>query len=463
MSTRLEGATDAVTPVVPPAHVLADGRSEGDPAAPPALRATVLVVLGASGLALLVLLLVTTLAGRQAARTEALREARATNQLLATAVVAPAVDATVLRGDAAALRRLDDLIRDRVLIDPVVRVKVWTTQGRIVYSDEPRLIGKVYTFDERERAALVHGSTTSGFADLGAAEHRLDGLREAVLEVYTPARAADGEPLLVETYSRYSLVTARQHDILRTFLPITLGALVVLQLCQLPLAASLVRRLRAGQRERERLLQSAIEASDEERRRIAGDLHDTVVQDLVGTSYVLTAASQQLASGDRTGIEAELLTSATSVRHAVRGLRSMLLEIYPAHIAKAGISAALEDLVAPLRLRGIAVDAQTPAALELPPDKEALVFRTAQEALRNVVRHSWAHEVRLQLKACDEGVELLVQDDGVGFDVEQVLRRQGGHVGLRVLAELATSSRCALTVASAPGGGTRLSLVVPPK
>lgn len=462
MSTQLDAVDSAVAPARPPARVLADGRDGGDPAAPPDLRRTVLVVLGASGLALLALLLVATLAGRQAARNEALRDARATNELLATAVVAPAVGADVLRGDATALRLLDELIRDRVLVEPVVRLKVWTAQGRIAYSDEPGLIGRTYPFNDQERAALVHGSTTAGFADLDASEHQLDGLREAVLEVYTPARSPNGEALLIETYSRYSLVSERQDDILRTFLPITLGALVLLQLCQLPLAASMVRRLRAGQRERERLLQRAIEASDEERRRIAGDLHDTVVQDLVGATYVLTAAGQQLAGGDTTGIDTQLRNSAVSVRHAVRGLRSMLLEIYPAHIAKAGMSAALEDLAAPLRLRGVDVDVRTPAALELPRDREALVFRTAQEGLRNVVHHSRAATVLLQLAACDEGVELLVEDDGVGFDVEQVLQRQGGHVGLRVLAELATTARCALTVSSAPGCGTHLRLVVPP-
>lgn len=461
MSTQQEVVDYPLPPAQPPVRVLADGRG-ADPAAPPGLRRTILFVLAASGLALLALLLVTTVASRQAARTEALRDARAVNQLLATAVVAPAVDRDVLQGDPAALRRLDEMVRDRVLIEPVVRLKVWTDQGRIAYSDEPALIGQSYPFDEEERAALLHGSTTAGFADLDASEHLLDGLSEAVLEVYTPARSPDGEPLLIETYSLYTLVDERQQDVLRTFLPVTLGALVVLQLCQLPLAASMVRRLRAGQKERERLLHRAIQASDEERRRIAGDLHDTVVQDLIGTAYVLTAAGQQLATGATAGVQAQLETSVTSVRHAVRGLRSMLLEIYPAHIAKAGISAALEDLAAPLRQRGIDVDTRTPAALELPREKEALVFRTAQEALRNVVCHSRAQSVLLRLATCDEGVELLVQDDGVGFDVDQVLRRTGGHVGLRVLAELATTARCSLTLASTPGAGSQLRLVVPP-
>ena len=458
---RTEMGSAELDRAAPPWRVLADGRGSKDPAAAPDLRRTVVAVVCASTLALLCLLAVTAYAARQAAESEALRGVRASTQLLANAVLAPALDEAVLRGDPAALRRLDALVRERVLIDPVVRIKVWTAEGRVLYSDMPGVIGADYPLDSEKLTALLEGTTTSGLADLGAAEHHVDGLHDQVLEVYTPIRAQGGQPLLVEAYSRYSLVTDQQAEILRTFLPITVAALLVLQLCQLPLAWSMVKRLRAGQREREHLLQQAVQASDDERRRIAGDLHDTVVQGLVGTSYVLAAAGERLGRGDATDVPADLRSSAGSVRESVRGLRSLLLEIYPAHVERAGLSAALEDLVALLRLQGIDARTHIAATQEMRRDHEALVFRTAQEVLRNVARHSGAHTASVGLELAGDWVALVVEDDGAGFDVAAVLQRGDGPVGLRVLSELAVQAGCVLSVSSAPGRGTRVRLEVP--
>ena len=79
----------------------------------------------------------------------------------------------------------------------------------------------------------------------------------------------------------------------RSFAPISLGALLVLELVQIPLAWSLARRLQQRQREREGLLQQALAASDMERRRIASDLHDGVVQDLVGVAFTFGGAARR--------------------------------------------------------------------------------------------------------------------------------------------------------------------------
>ena len=176
---------------------------------------------------------------------------------------------------------------------------------------------------------------------------------------------------------------------------------------------------------------------------------------------MLAAAGERLDRGDATDVPSDLRASAGSVRESVRGLRSLLLEIYPAHVARAGISAALEDLVAPVRLQGIDVQTHIAAPLDLRRDHEALVFRTAQETLRNVARHSGARTVDVRLELDGQWVALLVADDGSGFDTESVLQRSDGHVGLRVLMELARQARCVLSVSSAPGRGTRVRLQVP--
>ncbi len=453
-----QGGLDRAGPVW---RVLADGRRTRDLTAPPGLRRTLVAVALASTLALLALLAVVAFVGRRTAEAEAMRDVRVSTELLATAVLEPVLDDAAVRGDPQALRRLDAVVRRRVLVEPLVRIKIWTAQGRVLYSDEPDVVGRSYPLSDHELEALASGMSTSGIADLGQSEHRLDGLQGRLLEVYTPLMSSSGQPLLVETYSRYSLVAARQSQIYRTFLPLVVVALVVLQLCQLPLAWSMVRRLRAGQQQRERLLQRTIQAEADERRRIAGDLHDTVVQGLVGTSYLVEATAERLDHDGRPDLAQDLRSAAAGVRDSVRGLRTMLLEIYPPHVARAGLSAALQDLVAPLRPQGITTRTELEPGLRLRRDHEALVFRTAQEALRNVARHSAARTVVLRLAAEVGHVVLTVEDDGAGFDVDTALVQPDGHVGLRVLRGVAVEAGCRLLVRSEAGQGTCVRLEVP--
>lgn len=461
MSAQTQVAEGGLDRGGPAWRVLADGRRTRDLTAPPSLRRTLVAVACASTLALLALLAVVAYVGQRAAQAEAMRDVRVSTELLATAVLEPVLDDAAVRGDPQALRRLDAVVRERVLVEPLVRIKIWTAQGRVLYSDEPDVVGLTYRLSGPELEALGSGVTTSGMADLGKSEHRLDGLEGRLLEVYTPLMSSGGQPLLVETYSRYSLVTARQSEIYRTFLPLVVAALVVLQLCQLPLAWSMVRRLRAGQQQRERLLHRTIQAGEDERRRIAGDLHDTVVQGLVGTSYVVEAAAESLDHDGRPDLAQDLRSASAGVRDSVRGLRTMLLEIYPPHVARAGLSAALQDLVAPLRPQGITTRTELEPVVRLRRDHEALVFRTAQEALRNVARHSAARHAALRLETAGGHVVLTVEDDGKGFDVDTALAQPDGHVGLRVLQGVIVEAGCRLLVRSAPGWGTCVRLEVP--
>jgi two-component system NarL family sensor kinase len=131
-----------------------------------------------------------------------------------------------------------------------------------------------------EQEVLRDNSVEAELSDLSAPENRFERDQGRLLEVHLPVPTPGGQTLLFETYSRYSSVTANAGAMWRQFLPITVGALLLLQLFQLPLVWSTARRLDASLRERERLLRRAVEATDTERRRIARDLHDGVVQDL---------------------------------------------------------------------------------------------------------------------------------------------------------------------------------------
>ena len=180
--------------------------------------------------------------------------------------------------------------------------------------------------------------------------------------------------------------------------------------------------MRKSQEEREQLLNHAIDASNIERRRIARDLHDGVVQDLAAVSYSLSAAAE----GAPAPFDAELREAAAETRHGIGQLRTLLVEIYPPELHRAGLAAALADLLAGCEARGIKTHLDVDPEVELGPASEALFFRVAQEALRNVVKHAGATNVELKVGRANGRVQLLVADDGSGFDQAQ----GDGHFGL---------------------------------
>ena len=140
-------------------------------------------------------------------------------------------------------------------------------------------------------------------------------------------------------------MTYRSAELLGQFRPITIAGLLTFLALTVPLVWVLARRLDASADDRERLLLAAVEASDAERRRIARDLHDGVVQDLAGTSFALSATARDLADRPETASRLEAL--GIGVRHSLRSLRSLLVEIYPPDLRTEGLGAALDDLVAP--------------------------------------------------------------------------------------------------------------------
>lgn len=396
---------------------------------------------------------------RTLAKNEAINDARMKTWTLSAAVITPNLSDGLLTGDPAAVRRMDAAVAGRVTVKTVIRVKIWTPDGRIVYSDEPRLIGERFALDDEETEALRTGESDAEVSDVSRPENRFERGRGDVLEVYEPVRTPSGRPLLFETYSSNRTVTEREQQIFAEFAPLVFGALLLLQLVQIPLARRMARRLDAGQRERERLMREALDASDATRRRIAGDLHDGVVQDLIAVSYGLTGSAARAGRDDH----AEALNEAAqTVRHGIRSLRSLLVEIYPPSLHTAGLPAALADLAASMSDRGTDIDLSVPDQVTARTEAEALVFRTAQEVLRNVMAHAHAGQVDIALRERDGLLILTVADDGVGFDPGTLTdTTERGHFGLRLLRDLAIDSAGSLEIDSAPGRGTRVRLEVP--
>ena len=403
----------------------------------------------------------TAIAARRVGTREATTDARTTTLIKAQNIVEPAVRNGLLTRQPAAVARIDQVVKKSVLDRSLVRVKIWTRDGEIVYSDEPRLAGTSYQLGADEIAALDSGVIEAEVSDLTKPENRFERDRGKLLEVYLPIRTPNGDRLLFEAYYLYDAVAASGNRIWKSFAPVTIGALIALELVQIPLAFSLARRLRTRQLERERLLRQAIDASDAERRRIASDLHDGVVQDLAGVAYQLSGSARK--GGVETGTATLLDESATQVRESIKSLRSLLVDIYPPKLADAGLPAAIGDLLATLPPRGIATSCDVDGIEQDMPDSVvALIYRTAQEAIRNVVAHSHATNVSLTVTARAGVAALEVVDDGVGFTPETAAARvEEGHLGLRGLDGLAAAAGGRLDVQSTPGEGTRLCLEVP--
>ena len=400
---------------------------------------------------------------RTAARDDAIKDATTLSKLAGNGIVAPAATQHLLNGDPRSIAEMDRLVRSKILTKDggIVRVKLWDSNGRIVYSDLHSLINQRFPLPDDERKALATGDSEAELTHLSRAENRYDELHGKLLEVYLGIRATTGERLLFELYQEQQSVTDTAEKTFLAFAPALIGALLLLQLLQLPLAYRMARSLHDNRQEREALLLRALAASDTERRRIAGDLHDGVVQDLAGTSYALAAAADRI-DGEAPEVSDALRDGARQTRRSIRQLRSLLVDIYPPDLHRAGLAAALSDLVAPLESRGVQARVDLPPGLRLEPDAEALMFRTAQEALRNVMAHSDANHVDVSVILENSHAGLTIADDGRGFspDVAEAAR-EDGHLGLRVLADMAQDAGGRLAIDSEPGRGTRVSLEVP--
>jgi signal transduction histidine kinase len=205
----------------------------------------------------------------------------------------------------------------------------------------------------------------------------------------------------------------------------------------------------------------ATDASDAERRRIARDLHDGVVQDLAGTSFALSGLAREVENRSNDEQRTQLEQLAASARSSLMSLRSLLVEIYPPELAGAGLAAALQDLVAPAKEASVTVQLDVTDVDDLPDEVTALIWRTAQECVRNALRHGQPSQLHIDVHVEDAGhlAVMSVSDNGRGFDTTEPL--EGDHFGLRGLRDLARESGGSLDVRSAHGEGTEATLRVP--
>jgi signal transduction histidine kinase len=226
----------------------------------------------------------------------------------------------------------------------------------------------------------------------------------------------------------------------------------------------LYQSLQKEQLSRAALLEKTISAQEDERKRIARELHDQTSQDLAALMLNLDAfALGVTAKGP--GTDQHLLTAKALVDTILTNIHTLINDLRPSLLDDLGLASAIlwygDKRLKPM---GIAFEFQcNRTEARLPPPVEIALFRTAQEGLTNIVRHANATSVKVTLEVDDRAVFLVIEDNGVGFQITTVMPEQldGRGLGLRGMQERVTTLGGELDIQSTPGQGTTIKAKVP--
>lgn len=209
---------------------------------------------------------------------------------------------------------------------------------------------------------------------------------------------------------------------------------------------------------RSQLLEKVIAAQEEERRRIARELHDETGQSLTSLMVQLQMVNQQCRSPK---MREQLEGVRGLVAQTLENVHNLALELRPSVLDDLGLAAALRRYARDYQARyAIEVDLEVVGLAErLPPAVETAVYRIIQESLTNIARHAQATTASVLLEQRHNRIRAIIEDDGVGFDMEKVMGN--GRLGLYGMRERAELLNGALTIESEPGQGTSIFVEVP--
>lgn len=224
-----------------------------------------------------------------------------------------------------------------------------------------------------------------------------------------------------------------QHQVRRTFIAIgMIGGAAMLAIFASGLFIN-IRERRLADAKLKALTQRVFDTQEEERGRVARELHDSVSQILVGVRYALELARKRLTAGDPRGTES-LNSGIGHLNSAIQEVRRISHDLRPGVLDDLGLGPAIQSLAEEFGKRtGIEVNFVTnPFRNRLDQDAKTALYRIAQEALTNIDRHSGATQVRVLVRGTKDGAVLRIEDNGHGFPDT---RRDGGGLGLRNMAE----------------------------
>jgi two-component system sensor histidine kinase UhpB len=212
------------------------------------------------------------------------------------------------------------------------------------------------------------------------------------------------------------------------------------------------------------LLQRTVAAQEEERARLARELHDDTLQVLTGLSAGIQG-TEELLKSDPEKARGQLSQLATMSSYAIEELRRLIMDLRPSVLDDIGLVPAVQWYAETVAERtGTAIEVTNQGIVcRLPDPVETILFRITQEGLNNVIRHAHAEQVAVRLRCDKVTTRLEIEDDGVGFDATDALkippgRRGWGLVGIQ---ERVAQAGGEFEIDSEPGQGTTLRVAVP--
>ncbi len=348
--------------------------------------------------------------------------------------------------------QLADAADLRLLGTEVVRVKLWSPDGRIVYSDAPGLVGHKFAIHDDVSLAFA-GRVSHGSADLNGPSNLFERDMGGLIEFYLPVYGDNGDVIGVfEVYERSGPLEASlsqiRHDVWRS---VGLG-LATLSVFVLALLLGLSRSLDRRRQEAEDLAQTIATARNDERARIVKALHDDVGQPIYRVLFGLQGC-RHLNSDP--AIDAELGKLEDLTRQIESTLRSELRKLHGSVTREVGLNRALAGLVQTTQEEtDLVVKLDLDSSDDLRPDVGTAVFRAVQESLFNIRRHAEATNVSIGIHVGDDRLVAEVSDDGVGWNGAE-------GIGLTTTRQTLKEVNGALCIRRQQPHGTSVRIEVP--
>lgn len=225
----------------------------------------------------------------------------------------------------------------------------------------------------------------------------------------------------------------------------------------------MAQELEIRQRNERALIEQLIHAQEEERKRIAYDLHDGMLQDLVGARFYIGEAREVCDGICHHTEDNPVMQSYTILTHAIAEGRRIMQGLHPTVLEDLGLEAAIMELCEQSAEKGGWRKQCKIIQLSHQPDLAICVtlYRIAQEALSNICRHAHASNVILSLCQEDANLRLTIIDDGQGFDLSKMAVNGGNHWGIRTMQERAQMMNGTCLIQTSTGQGTRIEVNIP--
>jgi signal transduction histidine kinase len=218
-----------------------------------------------------------------------------------------------------------------------------------------------------------------------------------------------------------------------------------------------LRKVQSVDEQRRRLLARLVHAEEDERKRIAGDIHDDPIQKIVATSMRLQLMRHQLSDPEQLEVLDKLLST---VRSSIESLRHLIFELRPHALDEDGLGPALQDYLESIEAE-FEFKLEQRIEEEPPAELRVLLYRVAQEAITNIRKHAHARRVHVLLTDQDGGFLVRIADDGVGFAAPDTLQSARGHLGVSAMRERVEMAGGWCQLRSLPGDGTTVEFWVP--